>query len=100
MEEAHGKLFSESESPRALIFQRGYKNATSVNSIIKLMRSNNLTAVNRTSDNNCKDAGNCNMQKAKLWSALGYRGDIVQDNKKAYGIIDTKVVCGKCSFLV
>ncbi|XP_045773042.1 putative phospholipase B-like lamina ancestor [Maniola jurtina] len=94
MEEAHGKLFSESESPRALIFQRGYKNATSVNSIIKLMRSNNLTAVNRTSDNNCKDAGICNMQKAKLWSALGYRGDIVQDNKKAYGIIDTKVVCG------
>lgn len=96
MEAEFGKIFSESESPRAVLFQRGHKNATSIKSIIQLMRSNNLTAVDATGDATCKDTENCNIRRAELWAALGYRGDILKENKKAYGIIDTKVVSGKC----
>ncbi|CAH2269291.1 putative phospholipase B-like lamina ancestor [Pararge aegeria] len=94
MEATYGKIFSESESPRAVIFQRGHKNATTMKSIIQLMRSNNLTAVNRSNDNDCIDGENCYIQKAEYWSALGYRGDIVQKHKRAYGIIDTKIIRG------
>ncbi|KOB71876.1 putative phospholipase B-like lamina ancestor, partial [Operophtera brumata] len=50
MEQLHGQIFSESDSPRAVLFKRGYKNATSLDTIIKLMRQNNVTAMNRASN--------------------------------------------------
>ncbi|XP_023934814.1 putative phospholipase B-like lamina ancestor isoform X2 [Bicyclus anynana] len=94
MEEEHGNIFSESESPRAVIFRNGHKNATTVKSIFQLMRSNNLSTINNTSEINCKDGKNCFTQKAEYLSGLGYRGDIVKENKKPYGIIDTKIISG------
>ncbi|KAM3965130.1 phospholipase B domain containing lamina ancestor isoform 1-T2 [Aphomia sociella] len=95
MEELYGNIFSETESPRAVMFKNGYKNATSLESIIKLMRQNNVTAINRASnETECNDHWNCLIKERGYWSVLGARGDIVQRYKEAYGIIDTKVVTG------
>lgn len=95
MEEKYGKVFSESTSPRALMFQEGYKNATTLEAIITLMRKNNLTSNNGTSDKvHCKDNEDCLFEKLEYWSVLGVRGDIAEAHRKPYGIIDTKVVSG------
>ncbi|XP_045536388.1 putative phospholipase B-like lamina ancestor isoform X1 [Papilio machaon] len=96
MEAIYGKMFSESESPRAVTFKQGYKNATSLDSIIQLMRMNNITALseNQTKFPECSDELNCLLEEADLWSALGARGDIVRRHQEAYGVIDTKVVSG------
>lgn len=99
MEEQHGQIFSESESPRAVLFKRGYKNATSLDSIIKLMRQNNVTAMNRASnDTSCADVADmeCVITERGYWSVLGVRGDIVNKGREAYGVIDTKIVTGEC----
>lgn len=95
MEELYGEMFSESDSPRAVIFKREFKNATSLESILKLMRMNNITA-NNTSRNVCDDP-KC------LYEELGYhlpgvRGDLVESFKESYGIIDTKIVTGKIAY--
>lgn len=97
MEEEYGSIFSESESPRAVIFKRGYKNATSLDSIIKLMRQSNVTAINRASNETeeCQEGLECMLEEMGYWAVLGVRGDMVQKYKEAYGIIDTKVVTGK-----
>ena len=96
MEEKYGKIFSESTSPRALMFQEGYKNATTLEAIIKLMRKNNLTSNNETSDKvHCEDNENCLFKKLEYWSVLGVRGDIAETHKEPYGIIDIKVVSGE-----
>lgn len=96
MEEMYGRIFSESTSLRATIFQDGYKNATTLESIIKLMRKNNITAENNTSDSvDCNDDENCILKDAEYWSVLGVRGDIANIYREPYGIIDTKVVTGK-----
>lgn len=96
MEEKYGNLFSETESPRAVMFKNGYKNATSLESIIKLMRQNNVTAINRASNEteSCSSGWECLIQEKGYWSVLGARGDMVQRYKEAYGVIDTKVVSG------
>lgn len=96
MEEQFGNIFSESESPRAVIFKRGYKNATSLDSIIKLMRQNNVTAINRASNETgeCQEGLDCMVEEIGYWSVLGVRGDMVQKYKEAYGIIDTKIATG------
>ncbi|CAK1580142.1 unnamed protein product [Parnassius mnemosyne] len=98
MEAIYGKTFSESESPRAITFKRGYKNATSLESIIKLMRTNNMTALyssgNGTDTAECFDELDCVLKEADRWSVLGVRGDIVKKHKAPYGVIDTKVVSG------
>ncbi|CAH0715655.1 unnamed protein product, partial [Brenthis ino] len=95
MEEMYGRIFSESTSLRATLFQDGYKNATTLESIIKLMRKNNITAETNTSDSvDCNDDENCILKDAEYWSVLGVRGDIANIYKEPYGIIDTKVVTG------
>ncbi|KAL0883265.1 hypothetical protein ABMA27_016686 [Loxostege sticticalis] len=96
MGEEYGSIFSESESPRAVIFKRGYKNATSLDSIIKLMRQSNVTAINRASNETeeCQEGLECMLEEMGYWAVLGVRGDMVQKYKEAYGIIDTKVVSG------
>lgn len=96
MEEIHGQIFSESESPRAVLFKRGYKNATSLDSIIKLMRQNNVTAMNRAS-NETSFVGDMEsvMTERGYWTVLGVRGDIVNNGKEAFGVIDTKIVSGE-----
>ncbi|CAH2096323.1 unnamed protein product [Euphydryas editha] len=98
MEKAYGNIFSETKSPKAIIFRNGFKNATTLESILKLMRTNNLTAVNETRNNiNCKDNKNCIFNEAEYWSVIGVRGDIAKQHKEAYGIIDTKVIIGTAS---
>ncbi|KAI8436683.1 hypothetical protein MSG28_010171 [Choristoneura fumiferana] len=96
MEELHGEIFSESQSPRAIMFKRGFKNATSLDSIIALMRQNNVTAMNRASNETVKCSGkiDCIFNDIGYWSVLGVRGDIAAQYKEAYGVIDTKVVAG------
>lgn len=88
MEELHGKMFSESESPRAVIFKQGFQNATSIESILKLMRMNNITSRNISSDI-CDEK--CFYEFG--YSVPGVRGDL-ENFKQSYGIIDTKVVTG------
>ncbi|XP_026492159.1 putative phospholipase B-like lamina ancestor [Vanessa tameamea] len=97
MEEAYGNIFSESESPKAIIFHKGFKNASTLDSILKLMRTNNVSAINDISTINCKDNKNCIFKEAEYWSVLGVRGDIAKQYKEAYGIIDTKVVIGEAN---
>ncbi|CAK1556364.1 unnamed protein product [Leptosia nina] len=92
MEERFGKIFSETEAPRAVTFKQGFKNATSLENIIKLMRLNNITAKNMSSDNIC-DNKNC-LYSEIAYSVPGVRGDLVDNFKKAFGVIDTKVVSG------
>ncbi|CAF4881612.1 unnamed protein product [Pieris macdunnoughi] len=83
MEELYGNMFSESESHRAVIFKRGFQNATSFESILKLMRMNNITSKSDDCDEKCLyEFG---------YSVPGVRGDFF---KQSYGIIDTKVVTG------
>ncbi|CAH2048552.1 unnamed protein product, partial [Iphiclides podalirius] len=97
MEALYGKVFSESESQRAITFKRGYKNATSLESIIELMRMNNLTAINRGNETNLADCAqdfDCVLSEADLWSVPGVRGDVVKQHQQPYGVIDTKVVYG------
>ncbi|XP_050666133.1 putative phospholipase B-like lamina ancestor [Leptidea sinapis] len=89
MEELYGTIFSSSESPRARAFERGFKNATSVKSILKLMRVNNITALNSSSAH----CDNCLLNKT-AYSVLGMRGDIIEEFNTPYGVIDTKVVFG------
>lgn len=97
MEELHGHIFSESDSPRAVLFKRGYKNATSLDSIIKLMRQNNVTAINAASNKTCVGDVECIISEQGYWSVLGARGDIVDNGRMAYGVIDTKIVTGECA---
>ncbi|XP_032517362.2 putative phospholipase B-like lamina ancestor [Danaus plexippus] len=93
MEELFGTMFSETSSPRAIIFQNGYKNATTLESVIKLMRTNNKTAYNETRNKiNCNDDNSCILKESEHWNILGLRGDLLEKHKEAYGIIDTKVV--------
>lgn len=93
--ELFGNIFSESESPRAGIFKQGFKNATSLESIIALMRQNNLTGSNSTSTpDHCTENVDCIIQEQGYWSAVGFRGDLVITFKEDYGVIDTKVVYG------
>lgn len=100
MEEAYGNIFSETKSPKAKIFQKGFKNATTLDSILKLMRTNNVTAINEASTTvNCKDNKNCIINEPEYWSVIGVRGDIAKQHKEAYGIIDTKVVIGTANDL-
>ncbi|XP_068633401.1 putative phospholipase B-like lamina ancestor [Battus philenor] len=97
MEAVYGKLFSESESPRAITFKRGYKNATSLESIIQMMRMNNVTALYKGNESkvpDCSDDLNCILNEADSWSPPGVRGDILMQHQEAYGVIDTKVVSG------
>ncbi|RVE52127.1 hypothetical protein evm_003200 [Chilo suppressalis] len=95
MEKLYGNVFSEAESPRAVLFKRGFKNATSLDSIVKLMRQNNVTAINRASNETDCDSGlSCMIDETGYWSVLGVRGDMVHKHKEAYGIIDTKVISG------
>ncbi|XP_075977615.1 phospholipase B domain containing lamina ancestor [Anticarsia gemmatalis] len=95
MKELHGDIFSESESPRALLFKHGYKNATSLESILALMRHNNLTEGNSTSDKEeCSNDVDCIFRDSSYWSVLGVRGDLASLVKEAYGVLDTKVVSG------
>lgn len=96
MEELHGSIFSTSESPRAIKFKQGYKNATSLESIINLMRQNNMTAMNRANNGTeakCEEA-ECIIREDG-YMELGVRGDIVKQHREPYGVIDTKVVTGK-----
>ncbi|XP_072949118.1 putative phospholipase B-like lamina ancestor [Epargyreus clarus] len=95
MEEIYGDIFSESESPRAILFKRGYKNATSLESIIELMRMNNITAMYRANNETEGCTGQeCIYTEAGYLAVLGVRGDLVRYGKEAYGVIDTKVVSG------
>ncbi|VVC92176.1 unnamed protein product [Leptidea sinapis] len=77
------------KSPRSRAFERGFKNATSVKSILKLMRVNNITALNSSSAH----CDNCLLNKT-AYSVLGMRGDIIEEFNTPYGVIDTKVVFG------
>lgn len=95
MEANHGKIFSESESPRAVIFNRGFKNATSQSSIIKLMRDNNITAIGRKNNITKCDGYDCIFVERGYWDVIGVRGDVINSKKDAYGVIDTKIVSGK-----
>ncbi|CAG9125532.1 unnamed protein product [Plutella xylostella] len=96
MQELYGDIFSSNESPRALMFKRGYKNATTLESILKLMRGTNMTLVNaaRNKTSSCQEDPNCIYGEGGYLSVLGVRGDIVTKYKKAYGVIDTKIVFG------
>lgn len=99
MEATYGKIFSETESARAVIFKRGYKNATNLESIIELMRQNNVTAMYRANNaTECEKDLDCIIKEDGYWSVVGVRGDLVKRNKKPYGVIDTKVVSGKLNF--
>lgn len=96
MEEMYGNIFSETGSSRAVLFKEGFKNATNLESILLLMRQNNLTEANSTAgDNNCAGDIHCILSEEGYWSVVGARGDIGNIHKEAYGVIDTKVVSGK-----
>ncbi|XP_026735278.1 putative phospholipase B-like lamina ancestor [Trichoplusia ni] len=95
MEEMYGNIFSETGSSRAVLFKEGCKNATNLESILLLMRQNNLTEANSTAgDNNCAGDIHCILSEEGYWSVVGARGDIGNIHKEAYGVIDTKVVSG------
>ncbi|XP_021188181.3 putative phospholipase B-like lamina ancestor [Helicoverpa armigera] len=97
MEEKYGNIFSESESPRALLFKLGHTNATTLDSIISLMRQNNMTEANSTNKEDievCSGDGNCILSERGYWSVVGVRGDITSLHREAFGVIDTKVVSG------
>lgn len=98
MEEQYGKIFSEADSARALTFKRGHKNATSLQRIIQLMRQTNMTAISSASDKACVGV-DCILQESGYWAVLGVRGDVLSGHRKAYGVIDTKVVSGKLTAL-
>lgn len=96
MQEQYGEIFSYWETPRALVFKQGHESATSVKSIIDLMRETNLTAIgikNETCDDNEVE---CIIKEEGYWSVVGVRGDIVNSHRQPFGVIDTKVICGKC----
>lgn len=97
MEKHYGNIFSESESPRAMIFKEKFENATTLKSILDLMRQNNLTEATEmdTSLEECSDDMDCILREQGYWSVIGVRGDIVNIRKDAYGVIDTKVVSGE-----
>ncbi|KAI5644345.1 phospholipase B domain-containing protein [Phthorimaea operculella] len=90
MEELYGETFSKLESPRAVAFAAGSKNATTLESIFKLMRQNNVTAI-RSKDLVCSDEVECIIKEGG-YSVLGVRGDILSKHREPYGITDTKVV--------
>ncbi|XP_053609309.1 putative phospholipase B-like lamina ancestor isoform X2 [Plodia interpunctella] len=95
MEEKYGSIFSETHSPRAAMFKQSFNNATSLDSIIQLLRQNNVTAMNRANNESTECSGlSCLVEEQGYWSVLGVRGDIVRHNKEAYGVIDTKVISG------
>ncbi|XP_047029875.1 putative phospholipase B-like lamina ancestor isoform X2 [Helicoverpa zea] len=97
MEEKYGNIFSESESPRALLFKLGHTNATTLDSIISLMRQNNMTEANSTNKEDieeCSGDVNCILSERGYWSVVGVRGDITSLHREAFGVIDTKVVSG------
>ncbi|CAB3221806.1 unnamed protein product [Arctia plantaginis] len=96
MEKQYGNIFSESESPRAMIFKEKFMNATSHDSILGLMRQNNLTEATGTDtpSQECSNDIDCIFREQGYWSVVGVRGDIVNIHKDAYGVIDTKVVSG------
>lgn len=97
MKEKHGNIFSESESPRALLFKLRHKNATTLDSIVALMRQNNMTEANSTNQEDideCSRDASCVLSERGYWSVVGVRGDITSLYKEAYGVIDTKVVSG------
>ncbi|KAH9644783.1 hypothetical protein HF086_007871 [Spodoptera exigua] len=99
MQEKYGNIFSETESPRALLFKRGHQNATTLDSIMSLMRQNNMTEANSTTRDDiddCEDVDDvgCILRERGYWSVVGVRGDITSYYKEPYGVIDTKVVSG------
>lgn len=94
MEELHGDIFSGTQSPRAVLFKQGFRNATTLESIISLMRQNNMTEANSTTAE-CSGDVDCILGERGYWSVLGVRGDIASLYKEAYGVIDTKVVSGE-----
>lgn len=89
MEKLYGKQFSKSESLRAITFKAKYLNAYTQDNIFKLMRHNNITEFDSLSKNtdSTEDLG--------YWSVVGVRGDLADQFKKAYGVIDTKIASGK-----
>ena len=98
MKEKYGNIFSESESPRAMLFKLGHKNATTLDSIIALMRQNNMTEANSTNPDDlddCSKDASCVLSERGYWAVVGVRGDITSLHKEAYGVIDTKVVSGE-----
>lgn len=99
MQEQYGNIFSETESPRAMLFKRGHQNATTLDSIISLMRQNNMTEANSTDHDDtddCEDVDDvdCILREQGYWSVVGVRGDITRHYSEPYGVIDTKVVSG------
>lgn len=100
MQEQYGNIFSETESPRAMLFKRGHQNATTLDSIISLMRQNNMTEANSTDHDDtddCEDVDDvdCILREQGYWAVVGVRGDITRHYSEPYGVIDTKVVSGK-----
>uniref|UniRef100_A0A1E1WM03 Phospholipase B-like n=1 Tax=Pectinophora gossypiella TaxID=13191 RepID=A0A1E1WM03_PECGO len=92
MQELYGDIFSESESPRAVLFKDGVVNSTTLEGVIKLMRHLNATAFGN--DTTCTDEVDCVIKDGGYWSVLGVRGDIVNKHREPYGVIDTKVISG------
>lgn len=92
MQKLYGKIFSYSESPRANIFRESYLNATTQDSILTLMRENNLTSQSTDSENSDEEH-EVNVIDEKYWSMLGVRWDL--EIKIPFGVIDTKVVTGE-----
>lgn len=81
-----------------MLFKLGYKNATTLDSIIALMRQNNMTEANSTNQEDidkCSGDVSCVLSERGYWSVVGVRGDITSLYKEAYGVIDTKIVFGK-----
>lgn len=81
-----------------MMFKLGYKNATTLDSIVALMRQNNMTESNSTNQEDiveCTEDASCVLSERGYWSVVGVRGDITSLHKKAYGVIDTKVVSGE-----
>lgn len=96
MQEQYGEIFSYWQSPRALAFKQRYENAISVKSIIDLMRETNLTAISVKNETCEENEVECIMTEEGYWSVVGVRGDIVNNHREPYGVIDTKVISGKC----
>lgn len=88
MEELYGKIYSETESPRANIFKTSHVNATTKESIFKFMRQTNFS----TNTNDTNNDNITNYTDEKYWTVLGIRWDL--ETNMSFGVIDTKIAIG------
>ncbi|GBP22347.1 Putative phospholipase B-like lamina ancestor [Eumeta japonica] len=99
MREIYGDRFSFTDSFQARKFQKGHENATSFETIARLMRDYNMSRPrNADPRHKClqyatyEEKFACVLNATAARPALGARGDIGSEDREAFGVIDTKIV--------